>query len=375
MAAAVTELDRLGFQVHMHAIGDRAVRNALDAVAAARAANGMSDHRHHIAHVQIVQPDDVPRFAELGVVANCQPFWAQMRCRRWRSCTVPFLGRERVDLQYPFGDAAAQQARAWPVAATGRSRSANPLEEIEVMVNRVAARHRPDAPPFLPEQRVPLADALAAFTSGTAYVNHDEHESGRLEPGMRADLAVLDRNIFAGGAAPIADASGRPDLRVRVTCRVLPSGDDGTESDATGHDLVANRADWRESLVDCAHHTVDCAVPTSRHHDTTRGEVTRSGRRRQSGGRSRSRPAHRRRQDVRRLHRRRRDQPRRSSRASSCRLLGPSGCGKTTTLRMLAGFEEPTAGELRISGQPIAGLRRTSATSTRSSRPMRSSRT
>ena len=69
----------------MHAIGDRAVRNALDAVAAARAANGMSDQRHHIAHIQIVQPEDIPRFAELGVVANCQPLLGADAIRRWRS--------------------------------------------------------------------------------------------------------------------------------------------------------------------------------------------------------------------------------------------------------------------------------------------------
>ena len=73
------------------------------------------------------------------------------------------------------------------------------------MVHRVDPENR-DNPPYLPEQRIPLPDAVAAFTSGTAYVNHDESQSGRLEPGMRADLAVLDRNIFASDADPIAAA-------------------------------------------------------------------------------------------------------------------------------------------------------------------------
>src|SRR6185503_5658576 len=73
---AVTRMDAEGFQVHIHAIGDRAVREALDAFEAARAANGSNDHRHHIAHIQVVHPDDVPRFRELGVVANAQPLWA-----------------------------------------------------------------------------------------------------------------------------------------------------------------------------------------------------------------------------------------------------------------------------------------------------------
>jgi predicted amidohydrolase YtcJ len=204
LAAAVTDLDRNGFQVHLHAIGDRAVRNSLDAVAAARAGNGMSDQRHHIAHIQIVQPEDIPRFAELNVIANCQPYWAQME-PQMEELTLPFLGRDRSDLQYPFGDLARSGARLaggsdWSVT------TANPLEEIEVMVSRVDPENRQNAP-FLPEQRIPLADALAAFTSGTAYVNHDEGASGRLEPGMRADLAVIDRNVFAPDADPIAEAN------------------------------------------------------------------------------------------------------------------------------------------------------------------------
>ncbi len=119
LAAAVTELDRHGFQVHLHAIGDRAVRNALDAVEAARAANGVSDHRHHIAHVQIVQPVDVPRFAELDVVANCQPLWAQSDAQM-DELTTPLLG------QGPRRDAVSRSARcsapehASPGAVTGR---------------------------------------------------------------------------------------------------------------------------------------------------------------------------------------------------------------------------------------------------------------
>jgi predicted amidohydrolase YtcJ len=204
LAAAVSELDRLGFQVHMHAIGDRAVRNALDAVQAAREANGPSDHRHHIAHVQIVHPDDVPRFGQLDVIANCQPLWAQSD-PQMEELTVPFLGAERVGMQYPFGSMLRTGARLaggsdWSVT------TANAVEEIDVMVNR----HNPgvpDAPAFLPEERVSLDVAVAAFTSGTAYVNHDEHDSGRLAAGMRADIAVLDRNIFSPDGGTVADAA------------------------------------------------------------------------------------------------------------------------------------------------------------------------
>jgi hypothetical protein len=204
LAAAVTELDRLGFQVHMHAIGDRAVRNALDAVEAARAANGASPHRHHIAHIQIVQPEDVPRFAALDVVANCQPYWAQME-PQMEELTLPFLGRERSDLQYPFGDLVRTGARLAGGSDWGVT-TADPLQEIEVMVRRVDPAHRDNAP-FLPEQRVPLATALSAFTLGTAYVNHDEHEAGSLVVGKRADLAVLDHDVVAEGSGRTSDAT------------------------------------------------------------------------------------------------------------------------------------------------------------------------
>lgn len=202
LAAAVTELDRNGFQVHMHAIGDRAVRNALDAVQAARTANGANDNRHHIAHIQVVQPHDVLRFAELGVVANCQAYWAQLE-PQMEELTIPYLGRERAQLQYPFGDLQRSGARLamgsdWSVT------TANPLEEIEVAVTRVDPENRSNAP-FLPDQALSLEVALAAFTAGSAYVNHDD-EAGTITPGRRADLAVLDRDLFTTGE-PTADAT------------------------------------------------------------------------------------------------------------------------------------------------------------------------
>jgi len=202
LAAAVTALDRLRFQVHMHTIGDRAVRTALDAVQASIQANGPSDNRHHMAHIQIVQPSDVPRFRELGVIANAQPYWAQME-PQMSALTLPFLGEERAAMQYPFGDllrSGAQLAMGSDWSVT----TANVLEEIEVAVNRIDPENRHNEP-FLPEQRVTLQDALGAFTMGTAYVNHDERDSGSIEVGKRADLAVISANLFAKDAPPISD--------------------------------------------------------------------------------------------------------------------------------------------------------------------------
>jgi predicted amidohydrolase YtcJ len=204
LAAAVTRLDALGFQTHLHAIGDRAVRNCLDAVDAALQANGPTGHRHHIAHLQVVQPSDVARFASLDVVANCQAYWAQTE-PQMQELTLPVLGRERAGRQYLFGDLLRSGARMamgsdWPVT------TANPLEQIEVAVTRVDPEHRGNAP-FLPEQRISLADAVTAFTAGSAYVNHDDRESGSIEVGKRADLAILDRNPFSTGTGPIGDAT------------------------------------------------------------------------------------------------------------------------------------------------------------------------
>lgn len=199
---AVTALDAEGFQVHVHTIGDRAVREALDAIEAARGVNGPGDHRHHLAHVQLVHPDDVPRFAELGVVANCQTYWAQHE-PQMDELTVPVLGRERAHRQYPFADLLRAGARLamgsdWSVT------TADPLQQMEVAVTRVDPSAR-DGAPFLPEQRLSPVQALAGFTAGSAYVNHDA-DAGVLEAGRRADLAVLDTDVLAPGAPPLGDA-------------------------------------------------------------------------------------------------------------------------------------------------------------------------
>jgi predicted amidohydrolase YtcJ len=203
LAEAVTRIDALGFQPHFHAIGDRAVRNSLDAVAAARAANGSSDTRPHVAHIQVIHPDDIGRFAPLGMVANAQPYWAVHEGQMDR-LTIPFLGQERSGWQYPFGSLLRAGARLamgsdWSVS------TANPLVEMEVAVNRVVDLHR-DHRPFLPDERLTLDEALAAFTIGSAYVNHLDDETGTLEEGKLADLIVLDRDIRAPDAGPLGDA-------------------------------------------------------------------------------------------------------------------------------------------------------------------------
>jgi predicted amidohydrolase YtcJ len=204
----VTELDRLGFQVHFHALAERAVREALDAIEAALVANGPGDNRHHIAHIQVVHPDDIPRFRALSVTANAQPLWAAHESQM-DDLTIPFLGEPRWRWQYPF----ASLVRSGATLAMGSDwsvSSPDPLEEIHVAVNRrmpAGYPHRVDRDDaFLPEERLDLATALAGFTIGSAYVNHLDALTGSIEVGKLADLAVVDRNLFDRPVDEIAEA-------------------------------------------------------------------------------------------------------------------------------------------------------------------------
>lgn len=200
LAEATAQLDAHDFQVHFHAIGDRAVRECLDAVATAVARNGRRDNRHHIAHIQVIHPDDIPRFRELDVVANMQSLWATLE-PQMVELTLPFLGAPRDAWQYPFGDL----LRAGAVLAAGSDwavSSPNPLAAIHTAVNRTAAPgyEEGEYDAFLPEQAIDLATSLTAYTAGSAFVNHLDAVTGTIEVGKHADLAVLDRDPFDGPA-------------------------------------------------------------------------------------------------------------------------------------------------------------------------------
>ncbi len=202
----VTALDLEGFQVHFHALGDRAVRNALDAIAAARQANN-SGLRHHLAHLQVVHPDDIPRFAALSATANIQPLWATHE-PQMDELTIPFLGERRSAWQYPFGALLAAGAPMcagsdWSVS------SPDPLAGAHVAVNRTA----PGGPelfapePFLPDQALSPEAIFAAYTAGSARVNGLENVTGAIAPGLDADFAVVDADLAHGATTEIGQGS------------------------------------------------------------------------------------------------------------------------------------------------------------------------
>jgi hypothetical protein len=212
---AVTQLDALGFQAHFHALGDRAVRESLDAIEAALIANGPSDNRHHLAHIQIVHPDDIPRFHQLGAAANGQPLWAAHE-GQMDNLTIPFIGPDRASWQYPF----ASLVRAGAVLAFGSDwsvSSPDPLLEMTIAVERGAPAAGFEGfgeaigEVFIPEERVDLATAIGAFTMGSAYVNHLDRLTGSVEVGKYADLTVIDQNLFEIPAIEM------PEARVELT--------------------------------------------------------------------------------------------------------------------------------------------------------------
>ncbi len=204
----VAALDREGFQIHVHAIGDRAVRLSLDAFEKAIAANGRRDSRHQIAHLELIDPQDIPRFRSLGVIANFQAFWA-IEDDYIKQLTVPVLGPERSRWLYPIGSVARTGAvlacgSDWPVT------SLNPLDAIQVGVTRRDPAAGP-GPAWLPDQLVDRDAMLACYTRNGAFANFEESATGTIETGKAADLIVLDRDPFTVPAAEIAK------LRVLLT--------------------------------------------------------------------------------------------------------------------------------------------------------------
>jgi predicted amidohydrolase YtcJ len=189
----VAAMDAAGLTVHVHAIGDRAVRQSLDAFAYARAHGVGRDNRDQIAHLELVEPADFPRFKALAVIANFQLQWAYFDAEYIEKATLPYLGPARSRYLYPARSLLDAGARIAGGSDWGVS-TFNAFEAMEHALTRALGRGEKA---LLPEQSVPLAVMVDAYTSNAAYALRQERTSGSLEPGKRADFIVLDRDIFA----------------------------------------------------------------------------------------------------------------------------------------------------------------------------------
>jgi predicted amidohydrolase YtcJ len=199
-----TRLDAMGLQVHTHAIGDAAVRMALDGYAAMRQANGMSDNRHHITHLQLIHKDDRPRFGELQVGATFQALWAYPDDAAL-DLDVPILGKDRAWQMYPirsvheFGGRINGGSDYWVT-------DLNPLLAIEAAITRQDP-YTNEGETLNADERVDLATMIDAYTINGAYTMSLEDKQGSIEVGKRADLVVIDRNLFDIPASEISDAN------------------------------------------------------------------------------------------------------------------------------------------------------------------------
>jgi predicted amidohydrolase YtcJ len=199
-AELIAELERRGFQTFTHATGDRGIRTVLDAVEHARRVNGSSDARHQIVHVECVHPDDLPRFAELGVVACMQPrHCAPEIVADWRAN----VGPERWRYAWPFRSLDAHGATLafssdWNVAEM------DPLVWLYTACTRA---NLDGSGAWIPEETVDLPTAIRAATLGSAFANFVDHERGSIEVGKQADLVVLSRDVFADEPAALLETA------------------------------------------------------------------------------------------------------------------------------------------------------------------------
>lgn len=199
---AVRAFDADGFQIHLHAIGDAAIRSSLDALAYAASRNGPSSRRPVIAHTQLLDPADLRRFGELGVIANFEPYWAKLD-ELQVELTLPRIGPVRGERQYPMATIAALGGRIsfgsdWPVSEV------SPTIGCAVAASR---QLRDGTPPdgWMPGERLGLLEALAAYTAGTAYQAFDD-DAGEISLGQRADFVLLDVDPRTASPVELWDA-------------------------------------------------------------------------------------------------------------------------------------------------------------------------
>ena len=188
----LNRFDKEGFQIYTHAIGDRSVREALNAYEAAQKLNGTTGKRHRIEHIEQSSPDDIPRFAKLGVMASMEPIHADPGTMEvWAKA----VGEKRLPHSFVWQSMLQNKVHLvfssdWPACLTP-----DPIRGLHNAVNRRTPEGFPEAG-WVPEQRVSIKDALVAYTQGGAYSSFDENIKGKIVPGYLADIIVFSQDLF-----------------------------------------------------------------------------------------------------------------------------------------------------------------------------------
>ncbi|WP_064094468.1 amidohydrolase [Rossellomorea aquimaris] len=202
----IDEADREGFRVRLHACGDGAVRLGLDLFEHAQNVNGKRDSRHTIEHIEVCDPKDFERFSKLGVIASVQPEHLTSGSMETHAY-LDRLGKERSQFTWPFGSLQKHHA---PLAFG----TDFPIVDINPMLGiyRAVTRRHEDGSPlegWNPQEKLSLSDALIHYTKSPAYGNFREHDLGTIERGKKADIVVLDRNIFEVDSSEILETAVR----------------------------------------------------------------------------------------------------------------------------------------------------------------------
>ena len=238
----VSKLDAAGLTVHIHAIGDRAVRASLDAFAAARAANGDRDNRHQIAHLQLVDPADFPRFKELGVIADLQLEWAK-REPATEGPLEPYLGPDRYRYVYPAGS--LHKAGATIIGGSDWDISSyNPFRAFQTAVTRAGGKGQQ---PLNIDERIPLETAIDAYTINAAFAMKQDKTTGSLEAGKRADLGrARPRHPHQSIPRPSSDTKV---LATYLDGRLVHSASPGSNAEDDDEDEAGKWWDEREARM------------------------------------------------------------------------------------------------------------------------------
>ncbi len=189
----VAEFDERGFQIYTHAIGDKAVREALNAYENAQTINGTKSPRHRVEHIETIAPIDMPRFAQLGVLPSMEPIHAEPgTVSVWENA----VGENRLPNSFAWASMLKNKAKLvfssdWPACV-----SLNPIRGLHTAVNRKTINGQPPKG-WVPEQKISIQDALFAYTYGGAYSSHEENVKGKIAPGYFADIVVLSQDLFS----------------------------------------------------------------------------------------------------------------------------------------------------------------------------------